>query len=609
MNKECLQKLLAEKVLLFDGGFGTELYRRNFFVNTSYEALNIFDPKTVTAVHQAYLDAGSDVLTTNTFNANPLALAAFGLETRCEEINSAAVAIARKASAGNNDILIAGSVGPVSGAPAEKIISALKCQINALCGAGADFIIFESISNLADLKNVIAAWDMENPAWVPSFVFDGECMLADGSTLDDVVKLLSEARYSPAAMGFNCGTGPDVTLSAQEKAAGKVDLPLIIQPGAGVPRNIDHRFMPMTTPEYFTTFAIRYVNLGARGVGGCCGIFPGHIADLSRSLKPLARGEKGEVFQQISVVESQLLDETPAAEKSTFGAKLAAGKWVKLLEMIPPKGFDLTDTIAKAKLCKEAGFDAVNLPDGPRASCRISQVVTAAKIQECAGIETIVHCCCRDRNLISLQSMILGCMAENIKNILFITGDPPKLGNYPFSSGVFDVDSIGMVKFQKMLNRGIDVGGQPLGNGVKTSILTGVGVDPNAIDPEREFRRLAEKIDAGAEFIITQPVFEPDVLRRFLDRIRKFDVPVIAGVWPFASYRNALFMKNEVPGVVVPDWIMEKMEAAGDKEAQRQQGIAIARSIIEAVKGEVRGIATSAPLGRVDTAIEVCKGY
>ncbi|MBO5899478.1 MAG: methylenetetrahydrofolate reductase [Lentisphaeria bacterium] len=251
----------------------------------------------------------------------------------------------------------------------------------------------------------------------------------------------------------------------------------------------------------------------------------------------------------------------------------------------------------------------MNLPDGPRASSRISQVVTAIEIQEKAGIETIIHCCARDRNLISLQSMILGCMAKNLRNILFITGDPPKLGNYPFSSGVFDVDSIGLVKLQKRLNQGIDVGGQPLGDNVKTSIVSGVGADPNAIDMDREYRRLAEKIEAGAEFIITQPVFDPEVLLKYIERTKHLGCPVIAGVWPIASYRNAQFMKTEVPGVVVPEWIMDAMKNAGDKTAQREEGISIARTILAEIKDHVRGVATSAPFGNVNTAIEVCKGF
>ena len=607
MKTADLQKKLLDKVIVFDGGFGTELYRRNFFVNTSYDNLVIAEPGIVTAIHQAYVDAGAEVLTTNTYSANEIALARFGLAEKAREINFAAVALARKAAAGHPELLIAGSIGPVSGVEErEKRIAAIAGQCEYLASGGADFIIFESISNLEDLEDILAAVKDCPIPWMPSFVLDAGAKLADGSGIEEINRRLDACNAE--AFGINCGCGPETTFEAVKLSASKTKLPLVVQPGAGVPKKVDNRFMLMTTPEYFTTYALRYINLGARGVGGCCGISPEHIADLVRSFKPMTKMEHSASLK-IEVKEAELLPPVPTGEKSSFGAKLVSGKWLKLIELSPPRGFDLTDTVNKAKLCKDAGFDAVNLPDGPRASCRISQVITAAEIQEHAGIETIIHCCARDRNLISLQSMILGCMAKKLNNILFITGDPPKLGNYPFSSGVFDVDSIGLVKLQSRLNRGVDVGGQKLGENIQTAIVSGVGADPNAVDLEREYRRLAEKIEAGAEFIITQPVFDPDALLSFINKIRHFNVPVIAGVWPFASYRNAEFMKTEVPGVVVPDWIMDQMRAAGTKEEQRAEGIRIARKILSEIKGAVRGVATSAPFGNVKTAIEVCDGF
>ena len=606
MGKCNLATALNTGILVFDGGFGTELYRKNYFVNTSYDNLVLTDPAVVSSIHQAYVDAGADVLTTNTYSANRISLARFGLAEKVNEINCAAVALAKKAAAGKENILIAGSIGPVSGDTAEQRTVAIAEQSAALIGGGADFLIFESISNLSDLKDILKVVPELDIPWMPSFVFDSNGAMADGSDFKTVLAELENS--AAAAFGINCGTGPEATFEAVKLIIPQLKLPLVVQPGAGVPKNVDNRFMPMTTPEYFTTYALRYVNLGAKAVGGCCGISPAHISDLVRSLKPMTKMENSAALK-IEVKETDLLPAIPTEEKSSFGKKLKSDKFLKLIELTPPKGFDLTDCINKAKLCKDAGFDAINLPDGPRASCRVSQVITAAEIQEHAGIETIIHCCGRDRNLISLQSMILGCMAKKLNNILFITGDPPKLGNYPFSSGVFDVDSIGLVKLQSRLNRGVDVGGQPLGKDIQTAIVSGVGADPNAIDPEREYRRLAEKIEAGAEFIITQPVFDPDALLSFLKKIEHFHIPVIAGVWPFASYRNAEFMKNEVPGVVVPDWIMEKMKAAETKEAQRAEGINIARQLLREIHGAVRGVATSAPFGNVKTAIEVCEGY
>ncbi|MBR2720451.1 MAG: bifunctional homocysteine S-methyltransferase/methylenetetrahydrofolate reductase [Lentisphaeria bacterium] len=595
-----LRQRLLKDILIFDGGFGSELYRKNFFVNTSYDDLCLSAPAPVTAIHQAYAEAGAEVLTTNTYNANALALQQFGIADRTKKINQAAVAIARKAAAGKPEILIAGSIGPAKA----KTAAAIAEQAEILRDSGADFLIFESISSMEELASAVNAFPGEIPC-VTSFVLNDDALLSDGGTFEDILAQLANAPYAPDAIGINCGNGPETTLNALEKIIRKSDYPVITQPGSGIPRSVDNRFMQMTTPEYFTTYSMRYLNLGARGLGGCCGITPEHIADMVRSLKPLAAGAAKEM-PAVEVKDVEELEPVELAKKSSFGEKLAAGKFVKLIELTPPKGFDLTATVEKAKICAAAGVDAINIPDGPRASCRISQIITAIEIQEKAGIETIIHCCARDRNLISLQSMILGCMAKKLNNILYITGDPPKLGDYPFSSGVFDVDSIGMVKLQNRLNRGIDAGGMPLGNGVQTAIVAGVGADPNAIDMQREYRRLEEKIAAGAEFIITQPVFDPPTLLKFLREVRKnFGVPVIAGVWPFASYRNALFMKNEVPGVIVPEWIMEAMEKAGDKEAQKAEGIRIARTILEEIRPEINGVATSAPFGNVHTALSI----
>lgn len=601
MRSEQFQQKLKDGVLIFDGGFGTELYRRNFFVNTSYDDLCLTSPEVVSAIHQSYVDAGAEVLTTNTYNANSASLQQFGIADRAEKINHAAVAVARKAAAGKPEILIAGSIGPAKAVH----LPAVSDQVRFLNEGGADILIFESISSLEELRTALSAAECSQAAYVTSFVLNAEAELADGSTFAEAKELLLAAGNAPAAIGLNCGNGPETTLEALEKIVHQTEFSIIVQPGSGVPKSVDNRFMQMTTPEYFTTYSMRYLNLGARGLGGCCGITPEHISDMVRSLKPLAASAK-KMMPAVEVKEAERLPEIPLAERSSFGEKLASGKFVKLIEMTPPRGFDLSGTVEKAKICAKAGIDAINIPDGPRASCRISQIITAIEIQEKAGIETIVHCCARDRNLISLQSMILGCMAKNLRNILFVTGDPPKLGDYPFSSGVFDVDSIGIVKLQKRLNCGVDVGGQPLGKDVQTAMVSGVGADPNAIDMSREYRRLEEKVASGAEFIITQPVFDPPTLLKFLREVRKnFGIPVIAGVWPFASYRNALFMKNEVPGVIVPDWIMSAMEKAGDKEAQREEGIRIARQILAEISGEINGVATSAPFGNVNTALSL----
>jgi homocysteine S-methyltransferase len=381
-----------------------------------------------------------------------------------------------------------------------------------------------------------------------------------------------------------------------------VKLPVIARPNAGVPRVVDGRTLYMCSPEYLTTFALRYLKLGARGIGGCCGTNPEHIRDMARSLRPLAASSA-----KIPVVEiTKTARACPMAEKSSLGARIAAKEWITTVELLPPRGYVLDDVIAKARLCREAGVDAINVPDGPRASARMSPIITSERIQEKADIEAIVHFCCRDRSLLGMQADLLGCAAAGLRNILFITGDPPKLGDYPASSAVFDADSIGMVAVQDRLNHGVDMGGKPLD--APTRALIGVGADPSAVGIEREIERLRRKADAGAEFVITQPVFDPSALLRFLDAVSNLRLPFIAGIFPLASYRNAEFMNREVPGVSVPDPIMRRMAQAGGKEDQRAEGIRIARESIAAVRDRVQGIQVSSPLGLVEVTLAVLQG-
>ena len=607
---DILTERLSRQVLVFDGAMGTEIYRHNFFINTSFESLCLSAPNIIGEIHQSYAAAGADVLTTNTFSANFNKLSRFGLGDKVAEINAAAVRLAREY--GGEKVLVAGSVGPVgevdltAGISEERMTEILVEQVRALEAAGADFIIFESLGSASDTARAAAAANAAKGIhYILSFTLDRNAETSCGENIDVLMKVVSEiSGRKPSALGLNCGEGPESTFAAFEKIARKATYPMVVQPNAGIPKKIDNRMIYMTSPEYFTTYSLRYVNLGARGVGGCCGISPDHIRDMSRSIRPLAASEfKPEL--NIKINEEETLPPVPTADKSAFAAKLARGEWVATIEITPPRGFDLNATIAKAKKCREAGIDAINLPDGPRASSRISPIITAIEIQEKAGIEAILHFCCRDKSLIGMQADILGCACKNINNMLFITGDPPKLGDYPFSSGVFDVDSIGMVKLQSRLNRGIDFGGKPLG--AQTRVLIGVGADPNAIDPEREYRRTCEKVESGAEYIITQPVFAAESLLKFVKRIAHLKTPVIAGIWPLASYRNAEFMRNEVPGVVVPDEIMTRMAKYEDKDEQRAEGIRIARECVDQIRAHVQGIQVSAPFGNVDTAIAVIK--
>ncbi len=606
MTNAELQQLFTEHIVIFDGAMGTELYRRHVFTNRCFEELCCSEPTLVTAIHLDYLKAGADVLTTNSFGANSLSLKKFGMEGRADAINRAAVAAARKAieeAAPTRPIHIAGSIGPAPTKDTTKAerLAAWTQQATALLEGGADFLLFETLPTVEyaqEARQVMAALPLDTPfilsrALNPDDVKDG--------VLAHCLASLSEGGPRPAAIGFNCGLGPDAMLSALEAARSFTTLPLVIQPNSGQPKHMDFRQLYLCSPEYFTTYALRYANLGARGIGGCCGTTPEHIADMARSLKPMS----GHLITAPRTVTTATVavPETPLAERSRLGAKLAKGEWITTIEIAPPRGCDTSRILEKAARCRQAGVDVINIPDGPRAAPRMSAMVTAMKIQQEATMETVLHVCGRDRNYIGLQADLLGCAAVGLRNLLFITGDPPKLGNYTFASGVFDADSIGLVHLQKNLNHGMDLAGQKIEP--PTQAVIGVGADPNALDFDREVRRLREKAAAGADYVTTQPVFDPNALLRFLEAIQDLNLPVIAGIWPLASLRNALFMKNEVPGVVVPDSVIARMEQAESGPGQQAVGIEIAREAMAAIRPHVAGVQVSAPLGNVKIALAV----
>ena len=606
---QTIQQALHDRIVIFDGAMGTEIYRRNFFVNISFENLCLARPDVIRSIHQAYLDAGAQVLTTNSYGANRARLMKFGLAEQVATINEAAVKLAREVA--GDDALVAASVGPVGDVPAfMDPLGVLSEHVSILAGAKPDFLIFETMPSLADLDLALhAVQKADGVPFILSFAMDGKAMTGKGEPASSVLEKIAASPLQPVAIGLNCCSGPGAMLHALETLLPLVDgrWPVIAQPNAGTPRSVDNRMLYMCSPEYFTTYAMRYAQLGVRGVGGCCGTSPDHIADMARSVSPMTRHARVEHISE-PAPSVPLQEPVPTAEKSAFAAKLASGGWVNAVEIVPPQGYMLDATIAKAKLCAEAGFDVINIPDGPRASSRVSTIVTAIKIQQEVGIETVLHCCCRDKNVIGIQADLLGCAAMGVRNILFITGDPPKLGDYPFASGVFDLDSIAAVKVQAALNRGVDFGGKSIGE--RTAAFCLVGADPNAIDMARELRRTREKIEAGAEAVVTQPVFDADALLRFIDAVPELadgSIPVIAGIWPLASLRNAEFMKNEVPGVVVPDSVMKRMARPETREEQRLEGIAIAREAVEAVRSAIRGIHVSAPFGNVATAIAVMK--
>ncbi len=609
-TSKTFQDALREGVLVFDGAMGTEIYRHHVFTNRCYDELCLSDPKLIRQIHGEYADAGADVLTTNTFGANRIALGRFGLADQTAEINRSGAAIAKEvAEASGRTMFVAGSVGPLPSQPqyADQWDGMIAEQVDALLAGGADFILFETQPNRDSVGRCAAAMALKpDVPFVVSFALTNEGETVSGESLERMLSPLPEGSPEPVAWGMNCGTGPTGLLAALERAVHLTKQPLIVQPNAGIPKEVDNRRIYLCSPEYLTTYAMRFVSLGARAVGGCCGTGPEHIREIALAVKPLSKARVAPVIQE-AAAEVEAQTPTPLAGRSRFAWRLANKKWVTSVELVPPRGYDLSSTVEKSRTLYRHGVDAINIPDGPRASSRISPLITAEHIQREAGIEAVLHFCSRDRNLIGMQADLLACAACGVRNILFITGDPPKLGNYPQATGVFDTDSIGMVAVQSRLNTGIDLGGQ--GIHPKTEALIGVGLDPTAVDRARELDRFRQKVDAGAEFAITQPVFDPEALLRFLDEVEKYEIPIMAGIWPLASLRNAQFMQNEVPGVEIPDSVMARMEAAGSREEQLQAGIEIAWQSVRQVHDRIAGIQVSAPFGNVQTALAVIEGW
>jgi methionine synthase I (cobalamin-dependent)/5,10-methylenetetrahydrofolate reductase len=597
-------RLLANEVVVFDGGVGTYLYEKGIYVNTCFDELNVNNPDLVASVHRDYLAAGADVVETNTFGANRFKLAPHGLEKRVREINLQGARIAKGAV--KEGALVAGSVGPlgVQIEPLGKLSfndtrDAFREQIAGLLEGGVDLIVFETFVLVPELLQAIRAAKELNPAIpiIAQMTISDDGNLLSGASLESFVLETQDSGVD--AIGLNCSVGPRAMLDALEKLKMLTRLPLSVQPNAGLPQLIGGRNIYMTSPEYMAEYAKRFIQTGASIVGGCCGTNPDHIRAIRRAVRAL---------QPVKRVDVSVADLTVAApaevrvyaktEKSRVATRLARKEFVTLVELVSPKGVSPAREIAKARQLHHFGIDAINIPDGPRASARMSALVLAALLQREVGIETVLHFACRDRNVIGMQSDLLGAWAMGLRNILAITGDPPKLGNYPNATAVFDVDAIGLTNLINRLNHGLDLAGNPIGE--PTGFNVGVGVNPGAINLDEELRRLDWKIEAGAEYIITQPVFDLRILERFMAKITHVSLPVICGIWPLVSFRNAEFMNNEVPGASVPPEILERMRKTTTKEEGFAEGVAIARETYIAVKGEMAGVQLSAPMGRID---------
>jgi methionine synthase I (cobalamin-dependent)/5,10-methylenetetrahydrofolate reductase len=597
--------LAQDRIRLFDGAMGTMLYAKGIYINQCFDEINLKAPDLVKQVHQDYMKAGAEILETNTFGATRFKLAAYGLEHQASAINEKAARIAREVA--GDTAWVAGAIGPLGirlepygPTSYQEAEDAYREAVEGLLEGGADMFVLETFSDLAEILTAIRAIQALSKApIIAQMTIQEDGMTTYGADVKQLARTLDKAGVH--VIGLNCSVGPATMLGAIEAMAEVTDKKLSAQPNAGMPREVAGRQMYMASPEYMAKHAKRLIASGAKLIGGCCGTTPEHIRLMSDAVRAQSPGRL-QISLALPDESPQAMEETPMAERSRFAAKLARGEFVTSVEIVPPKGSNATGLIAQAQLLRDAGVDAVNVPDGPRAQSRMG-VLAASQIIEREGIEAVVHYCCRDRNLLGMQSDLLGAAALGLRNLLIITGDPPKMGPYPQATAVFDIDSIGLCNLVKRLNMGLDLGGNPVGS--KTEFLIGVGVNPGALDLEHELRRFAWKVEAGAQFAITQPVFDPDQLKRFLKAIEEFRIPIIAGIWPLTSYRNAEFMSNEVPGVVVPAAILARMKRQVDVEAQRAEGIAIAREMLAEVRADIQGVQVSAPFGKVALALEV----
>jgi homocysteine S-methyltransferase len=598
---------LKQGPVLCDGAMGTLLYAKGIFINRCYDELNLSQPELIRGVHHDYLQAGAEIVETNTFGGNSFRLARHSLADRVRDINMAGAHVAREA-AKSFDVWVAGSIGPLGvrieplgKTSFEEARTAFREQIAALVEGGVDLLMLETFGYVEELHQAVLACRDVNPK-IPivaqvTIDEDGNCL--DGSDPEAFAARLTE--WNVDVLGINCSVGPVAMLDAIERVRAVTSLPLAAQPNAGMPRSVEGRNIYLCSPEYMASYARKFVAAGVQLIGGCCGTTPEHIRAMKSALR--VREARGKTAISEAIHSTPLAPASiPMAERSRLGAKIAAGEFVTMVEIVPPKGIDIRKEIEGAKFVKSVGVDAVNIPDSPRASARMSNQALSLLMQQAVGIEAILHYTCRDRNVLGIQSDLLGAAATGIRNLICITGDPPKMGNYPDATAVFDVDAIGLVNIVHNLNRGLDLGGNPIGAG--TSFVIGVGANPGLPTLDEEIKRFEYKVQAGAEYVVTQPVFDLSLLENFLKRIEHCRIPVVAGIWPLVSIRNAEFMKNELR-VSVPDEILNRMARAASPEAAREEGVAIAREMLAAVRDRVQGAQISAPQGRYSSAADV----
>jgi homocysteine S-methyltransferase len=615
-EKPPLLTALAAGAVVFDGAMGTALYERGLLYTRSLDAAVLDRRDAVKDVYEGYVLAGAHVLTTNTFGANRYRLEPHGLADQVELINQAGVDIAREA-AGSTQYVV-GSVGPtgliiktVESDEHDRIRAAFREQVAALSARGVDAIILETFRQPRELELALQAAKSGTRGAVPiiaSCSFDTFGTMADGTGPERMAALLAD--WGADAVGVNCADGPAGVYEMASRMLGS-GLSVVAQPNAGLPHRVEGRFAYKATPEYFQIYARRLYKAGIHAVGGCCGTTPEHVKKIASAARMIGGGGPiglgGGMRDDRDSVRPVApgVQVVPLSEKSELGAKLGK-RFVVSVEVNPPPGLSLDKAMEGAKLLREGGVDVINIADGPRASARMGNLALCVRIQRELGMPALMHVTTRDRNLLGLVAHLLAAHELGVTNLVVITGDPPKMGDFPDATAVYDTDSIGLLRVVNELNHGFDPGGKPIG--AATRFLAATGAEPAARDYQRELSRLHQKIEAGAELVMTQPVYDPEVLERFLSDTKDLDVPILVGLLPLASYRNAEFLHNEVPGMQIPEHIRDQMRRAGGGAAGRAAGVGIAREMLAAVRDRVQGAYIMPPFGRYALALEVIDG-
>jgi homocysteine S-methyltransferase len=607
--REPFLERIEKRPLVCDGAMGTMLYSKGISLNRCFDELNAAMPQLVKEVHLAYVKAGADVIETNTFGANKFRLQKFGLGERVREFNQAGARLAREIA--GDDLYVAGAVGPLGTrleplglTSRDEARAAFREQIAALVEAGVDLIIVETMMDLNEAHQaLLAARDVGQFPVVVQMTVQDDGSTPTGTLPEDFGRALDA--WGADLIGVNCSVGPAVVQETLERIAAVTEKKLSAQPNAGMPRTVEGRNLYLCSPEYMSSYARRFIQTGVRLLGGCCGTTPEHIKAIKNAVRSLST-QRARASVEVRVQSGHMMPPVPVADRSRLAGKLVRGEFPVLVEAVPPKGCDATKEVEGAQYLLEHGIDAVNIPDGSGATARMSALTLAVLLQQRAGIEVLLHYSSRDRNVLTIQSDLLGAHALGLRNVLALTRDTPQYATV-LESAAPEMDAVGLVNLLSNLNRGLDVGANPLG--VQTAYLVGAAVNISALNLEEELHRFQSKVEAGADFAVTQPIFQADQLAKFLERARSFapHFPVIAGIWPLTSFRNAEFMNNEVPGISVPPPVMERMRGADSGERARQEGLKIAQETLREIRPLVQGVQITAPFGRFALAVEVAQ--